>query len=221
MWTRCGAVLVAVGILAGCVGPVHTRVERFDSLPPQTAGKTVLFLPSKQQETSAEFTSYARSVAARLTPLGFRQVDDFARADYAVFLNYGISGTRTVTEQVPIYGQTGGGTTYQSGSVTAYGTRGPAYGTYSGTSYTTPSYGVVGMIPSTSTQHSRYLVMKMIDVRASTPEKLVAAYEGQVSSEGTTGSFAAVSECMFDALFKQFRRTGGESVTLDAQCIRQ
>jgi len=215
------AVMFAAVVLAGCMTQVHTRVERFDSLPPQTAGKSVFFFPSKEQETSAEFAAYGRSIAGRLATLGFREVNDFDRADYAVSLNYGISGARAVTEQIPIYGQTGGGTTYQSGSVTAYRPRGPAYGTYSGTTYSAPTYGVVGMMPSTTTKHSRYLVLKMIDLNASTADKLVAAYEGQVTSEGTTGSFAAMSECMFDALFKEFRRTGGASMTLAGECIRQ
>ncbi len=200
--------VLATATLAGCMNTVTARVERFDLLPSQTTGKTIYFFPSKAQEGSAEFAAYGRSIASRLAPLGFREVGELAGADYAILLNYGISGSRTVSEQIPIYGPKGGGTTFQTGSVTAYGTGGSAYGTYSGTTYTAPTYGVIGMRPRTTTHHGRFLVMKMVDVKASTSEKLVAAYEGQVTSEGEIGSFAALSECLFDALFSDFRKSG-------------
>jgi hypothetical protein len=202
-----------VAALSAC--RVQSDVNRFNNLPAQVSGQTFFIFPLDSQKGSAEFDQHSRTVATHLQKQGLRPAADLTKADYAVLFNYGISGSRVETGGLPIFGQTGGGTSFQSGTVTAFGPRGTATGTYSGTTYTAPTYGVVGMMPYLDEVHSRFLLLKMIDLKRSTQNNLVAAYEAQVTSSGSSSSFAPVAPCMFDALFKNFGKSGSERVTLD------
>ena len=61
----------------------------------------------------------------------------------------------------------------------------------------------------------------MFDVEKSTDSNLVGVYEGTVRSAGRSATFAAVSECLMDALFDEFFVTGTDIITLNAQrCMR-
>ncbi|MFO0839612.1 MAG: hypothetical protein U1D55_13935 [Phycisphaerae bacterium] len=91
-----------------------------------------------------EFREYADMVERLLQSRGFAKAERELDANLVVFLNYGISDPKTqeYTYSVPMYGQIGGGgSTYYSGSV--YTSKG-GYGTYSGSAYSTPVYGVTG-----------------------------------------------------------------------------
>ena len=88
-------------------------------------------MPLETQKGSIEYQSYANSVTNKLNLRGFRRVNKLFNADYAVNIDYGVSGRNEVSGSAPIYGQTGGGTIFHSGTVS--GSDGS--GTYSGTSY--------------------------------------------------------------------------------------
>lgn len=136
-------------------------------------------------------------------------------------IDYGVVGSRQITGSTPIYGQTGGGTTYHSGTASAYGTGGSAYGAYNGYSYTAPTYGIVGSVPYSITLHDRFFHLKIFDAKKSTGSNLFGVYEGTVRSSGKSATFATVSECLMDALFDDFYATGTDRITLDAQkCMR-
>jgi hypothetical protein len=207
--------ILAIGALVGgCGARVRTDVSRFSSLALQV-GATFIVVPLDAQRGSAEYDVHARSLVRRLQQQGLQQAENPASADYAVLFNYGMAGSRIVSGAVPLWGQTGGGTSYQSGTVSAFGSGGSAIGSYSGTTYTAPTYGVVGMVPYSYQQHSRFLLIRMIDLKRSSKDNLVAAWEAQATSTGSASSFAPVAECMFDAIFKNFRATGSERVTDD------
>jgi hypothetical protein len=201
------AVFITVSV-AGCAN-VRTDVNKFGALP--GSGKSFIIVPFNEQKGSAEFATYAPSLSRRFQQQGFVEEQVLAKADYAIFFSYGVAGSETVSGAAPIYGQTGGGTSYQSGT---YSTGGAGYGTYSGTNTATPTYGMVGMIPISRTYHSRFLRINMIDIKKSTPETAISVWEAQASSEGTVKTFAPVAECIFDSVFKDFRAVGSKRVDL-------
>jgi hypothetical protein len=195
---------------------VRSDVTRFDKLPSDTAGATVFFVPLDEQKTSVAYQFYVDRVAVELAKHGMTKTDRIAEADYAVVMAYGVGGRRQVTGAVPVYGQTGGGSTFHSGSMSAFGTGGRASGTYSGTSHSAPTYGIVGTMPFERTEHDRYFAIRMIDIKLSTAENPVPVYEGTVVSTGNRSSFDQVGGCMLSALFKDFRRSGSDRVHVAA-----
>ena len=130
-----------------------------------------------------------------MTGKGWRRANTINDAEFVALINYGVSGSNTKTSSVPIYGQTGGGYTTHSGSV--YGSTG-GYGNYSGTSYTMPSFGVVGSQNISVTHYQRYFHFKMLDMKND------PVYETKAASEGTNATFGIVAECIFDLAFKDF-----------------
>lgn len=212
---RGAALVLACGLMSACLQTVKSDVTRLSELTPAdaAAGRTIYILPLEEQEGSLEFRTHARALGVRLRGLGFRQVDRFENADLIVSLVYGVSGAREVSRSTPIYGQTGGGTSY----VTAYG----GGATYGGTVYTPPTFGVLGYSTRTETHHDRYLDVAIFDRRRSTEEEAYAVYEAQVFSSGTDASFAAVSDCMMDALFRDFFAAGSTKVETPAdKCVK-
>jgi len=205
-------------LLAACVTRVQTDVSRFQapSLPADLTGKTFVFVPMDSQTGSVEYETYATAIAAQLERLGWRRTNDMRNADYSVAFNYGQGNARTITTQVPIWGQTGGGTSYTSGTVNAYGSGG-GFGTanYNSTTYTPPTYGVVGSSTQTSTHYTRFLDVNIYDWKRSIAEnKLAGVWEARSTSAGSASSFAAVSKCMIKSVFTEFRKTGSESVVI-------
>ncbi len=104
-------------------------------MPPPAAGVTLAVLPLGSQEGDLEFSKYAGLVRDQLQARGYGLTENPNGARYWVTLAYAING-RLVQSQVPIYGQTGGGTTTITGSLGGQ--------SYSGVAYTQPTYGVVG-----------------------------------------------------------------------------
>jgi hypothetical protein len=186
---------------------VHSNISTFHRLPAGADGKTFVVMPSdKNKNGSLEFDTYARRVAAKLSARGYRPVElAQQQPDYVVFLDYAIDGGKTMTGSTPIIGQTGGGTTYHSGSV--MGTGGSAF--YSGYSYTPPTYGVVGQAPYSTTVYTRILVLEVLDapkLLTGTVEKL---YETKVVSAGSIGNLPDVVPAMIEAIFKDFPGLSG------------
>ena len=124
--------------------------------------------------------------------------------------------TTTHVGSTPIYGQTGGGTTYQSGTGSAYGSGGYAYGSYSGTSYTMPTFGVVGSrtYSYNVTTYTRNLAMDIVireSLNTKTPKKV---YEARVISKGSCGQIAQVMDEILEALFQEFPGESGRARTI-------
>ncbi len=193
-------------ILSGCV---ISNVTRFHDSQALQAGKTFIVLPYDKQKGSLEFRQYAALVSNSLKAAGYRKVQNGKRADYAVFFNYGIDDGRTVVSSYPIYGSTGGGTTYHSGTVS---TSGGGSSSYSGTSRSTSSRSVVGSGVSSDVVYARFFTLDIIDLKKSSKENIVKVFEGKVKSTGSSGSFSIVGGCLIRSLFDGFPGENGESV---------
>jgi hypothetical protein len=196
--------------VAGCQ-TVQSNVTRFSNLPDPTP-RTFAFAPEISQ--SLEATTYAALIAQELQKHGWSRVDGPA-AQTVISFRYGIDGGQTVSSSIPIYGQTGGGTTFSSGTI--QGTSGSA--TYRGTSYSPPTFGVVGEIDVDDEVFTRQFSLSIVDQKSRAP-----VFEANVRSRGSTGNFAAVAPCLVRAMFKTFPGQNGvsERVTLpSSECIRE
>jgi len=199
--------LVALLIFSGCAS-VQSTTSRFHQLPEKGNGETFAFLPAKSQEGGLEYRTYCERIKNKLIEYGWILSDSPSNADYLVYFTYSIDGGETVSGSMPIYGQTGGGTSYTSGSVTSgYG----GYATYSGTTYTPPTFGQVGSVPYTSKMYGRNLELTMIDDKKSSKDNIVKVYEGRVSSRGSSADIAVVLPTMIEALFKKFPGQSGKT----------
>jgi hypothetical protein len=117
---------------------------------------------------------------------------------------------------MPIYGQTGGGTSYSSGTVTSgYG----GYASYSGTTYTAPTFGQVGSVPYSQKMYGRNLDLSIIDDRRSSKNNVVKVYEGRVASSGSSADIAVVLPTMIEALFKDFPGQSGKTKKLSMPLV--
>jgi hypothetical protein len=86
---------------------------------------------------------------------------------------------------------------------------------YGGSTYTPPTFGVVGSNVSTGTVFTRQLWLDMIDVHKSAEGKLHKVFEGKVVSTGSSGSFAQVSQCLINAMFDKFPRESGKTAKIN------
>jgi hypothetical protein len=205
-------------ILAGCetysVQPRLVADVTAYSSTSNFAGKKIhLSAYPVEKNSSLEWQSFRQKISNKFMLQGI-SITDLKSADYVAFVSYGIDDgtTSQYTYSTPIFGQTGGGTTTHSGSVNTYGSSSNyGYGTYSGTSTTMPTFGVVGSRINTASQtnYKRNLAIDMVtasSLESGNPEKV---YEGRLKSTGYCGSIGEVIDEMIDALFIKFPSGSG------------
>lgn len=223
-------VVVAALILSGCIadddGPmkVVSTVTPFHRIATaDIVGKKVAILAyPPERQLSLEFEAYRDKIKAKFESLGIVVVDTAAQADWLAFFSYGIDDGTQRSEVVssPVFGQTGGGTAYHSGSI--IGPVGQS-ATYGGTSYTMPTYGVTGYRSDTIsvTTFRRNLALDIVD-RASfdkgAPAKL---YEGRLISRGSCGALAGVFDPLVTALFQNWPGPSGQPRTIEVEMTGQ
>jgi len=195
-------------LLAGCASFVETKVTVFHELEPSLSGVTYALVPSKEQEGSLEFQSYAKLVKVELEKRGMTEAP-LDQAKYAIFMTYGIDNGKEVISSYPIFGKTGTSSSYTIGTVTSYGNM----ATYSGTTYNTPTYGVVGSGIKSDTVFTRYLNIDIIDIAKSGNGKVKKVYEGKAISLGSSGQLAPVMPAIVKSVFEDFPGKSGASRT--------
>lgn len=216
-------VVVTAFFVVACVLPyepialsVSSNVTRFHSGIEGVVGKTYIFQPFDSQKGSLLFEQVTNYIDEHLLQLGLKKLDSGkGKADLLITLSYGIDGGQTVVSSSPVYGSTGGGTTLSSGTVFSSS----GYGSYSGTSYQTPNYGIVGSSVNSRVVYRREFNLDIVDIRdADNPAKL---FEGQVISTGSSSSFVRVRKCLIQAMFENFPGVNGstERVSSKADCM--
>ena len=209
------ALFVAVIVVGGCT-KIETNRTVFHSLPESVQGKTIAIVGYPEERNhSLEFRSYKTLIEQKFRTYGFSVRENVDDAEYVALISYGIDAgtTTTQTGSVPVYGQTGGGSTYHSGSVNTYGSGGYSYGSYSGTSYTMPTYGIVGSqsYSYNITTYNRNLAMDIVITKTLNdkfPEKI---YEARLTSRGSCGILSQVMDEFIEALFEDFPGKSGEA----------
>jgi hypothetical protein len=198
--------VLLVGLLTGCGGGVLTKVSVFHEFEEPVSGLTYAIVPSKEQESSLEFRSYAKLVKAALGEYGMTETP-LDQAKYAVHMGYGIDDGEQVISSSPIIGQTGISGAHTTGRITSYGNT----ASYSATTYTTPTFGIVGSRTKSETVYRRYLNIDIIDVAKSGNGKVQKVYEGRAESTGENSQLAAVMQAIVWSVFEDFPGESGAS----------
>jgi hypothetical protein len=140
----------------------------------------------------------------KLAENGYVPVQAGSQSTYVAYITYGIDNGKTTMSSVPLYGQTGGGTSYSSGTVSS-GTRS---GSYSGTTTTMPTYGVVGVMPVSGTEYKRAVNIDIFKRTGTTPTKV---YEIKGISTGSCGNINSILFSIIDGMFKNFPGENGKT----------
>lgn len=195
-------------LLSSCASFVETRVSSFHTLEQLLSGVTYALVPTKEQEASLEFQSYAKLIKSELGKRGLIEAP-FDKAKYAIFMFYGIDNGKQVVSSYPIFGQTGVSSSYSTGTINSFGNT----ATYSGSTYYTPTYGVVGSGTTTDTVFIRYLHINIVDIAKSGNGKVQKVYEGKAVSSGSNGQLAPVMPAIVKSVFEDFPGKSGVSRT--------
>lgn len=186
--------LIALFALNACTSYTQADVIRFHDANVLKTG-TFIILPNDKQKTGLEYKEYARQIAEHMTAYNFTQVATKEKADYALYFSYGLKRSELHTEAVPFNTTFHGG--YNSGPYGYYGR---------------PYFG--GHDVYTYTRHVRNLEMDIVDLKQSSGQNIVKAFEGEVTSEGESDNFFTVSKCMINAMFSGFPGKNGEKKTV-------
>lgn len=197
-----------VALFSGCASFVKTKVSAFHELEHPLTGVAYALVPTKEQEGSLEFQSYAKIVKSEFAKHGMTEAS-FDQAKYAIFMFYGINDGKQVASSYPIFGQTGTSGSYTTGTVTSYGNT----ASYSGTTYKTPTYGVVGYGSDTDIIFTRYLNIDIVDIAKSGNGKIQKVYEGKAISSGSSSQLAPVMPAIIRSIFEEFPGKSGASRT--------
>ena len=188
------SLLLAVLFLTSCV---RANVQNFSALPLDYVGKRVAVLgyPEKTNK-SLEWQSYRPFFEEQFRKKGF-VISSVDNADYVAFVTYGIGDPETSTHvgSTPIYGSTGGGFTTHSGTVSSY--RGGT-ANYYGSSYTMPTYGIVGTSTYSYnvTKYTRTVAINLVE--KGTDKKV---FESKATSTGRCGIIGKVIDEIAEAMF--------------------
>lgn len=199
---------LAVIILTGCATPrVVTNNTAFfvDSYAPRG---TISVVSGKEEvNNSLEFAAYRRKFEKKLSEVGYAIESDPNKADFIALVAYGIDNGETSTVSTPIFGQTSGGTTYSSGTVSGSG----GSVNYSGTSYTMPTYGVVGSSTGSVTTYNRAIALDIVEAKSFKEGKPKKVYEGRTKSKGSCSVIVEVFDEMLEAMFSDFPGENGRN----------
>lgn len=190
-------------LLSGCAH-VKTSVSAFHEMQQPLNGATYVITPTKDQENSLEFQSYANLVKIELNKKGMIE-SQASVARYVFFMYYGIDGGRQVISSTPMFGQTGIGSSTTRGTITSYGNT----ATYNGKTYNNPTYGIVGSDIESSTEFTRYLYIEIVDTMKSLNGKVQKVYEGKAISSGSSSQLAPVMPAIIKSMFEDFPGTSG------------
>jgi hypothetical protein len=198
--------LLLLSGLSGCT-PVVTSTTAFFVPEYKSAGTIIIVAAVGEVNNSLEFAHYRSRFEQRLASNGYTIVANPSEARYVAFVAYGIDEGKTAVVSTPIFGQTGGGTTYSSG--TAYGSGGSV--SYSGSSYTMPTYGVVGSSTGSVTQYTRAIALDIVDAASLKEGHPKRVLESRAKSTGSCSTVAGVFEEMLEAMFTDFPGQSGRT----------
>jgi hypothetical protein len=208
---KCVAILLCGAFLQSCASVRGTTTSFY--VPEYRPGGTIAVIAADESvNQSLEFQLYKTKIEQRLAAAGYG-IAPISSADQIALVAYGIDTGQTSAVSTPIFGQTGGGTSYHSGTV--YGSGGSA--SYSGTSYSMPRYGVVGSYTGSQTTYGRAIAIDIVNMPKNKTEPVKSLYQGRVISRGSCGAIAEVFDEMLEIMFKNFPGVSGKSQTLEVR----
>jgi hypothetical protein len=201
---RSAAVLFV--LLAAACSQVTADITRTSSLSADSKGKTFAVVPLSGQRGTQEFETYSAEVTQRLRAEGLVPTGDPAKADYAVFLRYGVTRGST------LYASTN--TLFPASTRNPLATRLDTQAIRSDSKNQTnlaPITDAVGQ-PAPNARHlfNRSMEIDLVDTRRSTPDRLATVYSGKASTVGQHEDLEPIGKCLIDAILDGFP-AGGET----------
>jgi hypothetical protein len=187
-----GMMILTLLLSCATIAIVTTKTTAFFIPEYKSSGTIAVVAAEEAVNSSLEFAHYKKQIENKLAAIGYTIVNNPNEAQYIGLVAYGIDNGKSSIVSTPIFGQTGGGATY------------------SGTSYTMPTYGVVGSEISSETIYIRAIALDIVDagsLKNGTPKKV---YEVRAKSTGKCGIIAGVFEEMLEAMFKDFPGISGK-----------
>lgn len=193
-------------LFSGCAKYVETDISVFHELKPSLAGSAYTIVPSREQAGSLEFQSYVMQVRSQLNRYGMVE-STYGKAKYAIYLSYGIDSGKSVVSSYPVYGSTGIGSSFSTGTIVSHGNT----SSFTGVTFNTPNYGVVGSESRAGIVFTGYFNMDILDIAKSADGKPYKVYEGRAVSYGEMGVLAPIMPAMIRSLFEDFPGQSGVS----------
>jgi hypothetical protein len=161
----------------------------------------------KIQEGSLEFKAVSEYLTNSMKVLGYTPSN--YEPQYIAHISYGIDNGQTTVSSMPIYGQTGGGTSFTTGTINS----GSRIGTYSGTTTSMPSFGQIGSIPLEQTTFKRVLLVDIY--RLENEAQPVKVYEIKTNSTGSCGNINYVLPAMISGMVMSLPGLNGKTKTVE------
>lgn len=202
-------VMLIVATTSGCV-TMRTNLTTFHGANHNERGSITVLPVSESEKNSLAFKSHSEALMRKLIGAGYVATDNSSASQYVAFMTYGIDTGKTTTSVVPLYGQTGGGTSMTTGNISNNFGR-----TYNFNSTTTqmPTYGVVGAMPVKRTEYLRELNIDIYKMS----EKPTKTYEIRAKSIGSCGNINAVVPAMIESVFKNFPGVSGKPISVEVE----
>jgi len=202
-------------LLSGCASTVSTMTTTYHHTPEHDNRGTIIVLPiNNGQRNLIEFEFVKNYLSTKLVQAGYSKAKSRSDAEYIATINYTIDSGRTINSSIPIYGQTGGGTSFTKGTVSSGG----SFGTYNETTYVAPTYGVVGSTIISTTNFTKTITVRIF--RNDSNNGRVYGILGV--SVGQCSNLIAVIEPMLDGMFQNFPGENGRmknvNVEWDGDC---
>lgn len=206
---RCAAALLA--LLAAACSQVTADIARTSSLSADSKGKTFAVVPLTGQRGTQEFETYSAEVIQRLRTDGLVPAGDPAKADYAVFLRYGVTRGETLFASIR--------TLYPASVRDPLSTRLDTQEIRSDSKNQTnlaPITDAVGQQPPNARRlFTRSMEIDLIDTRRSTPDKLATVFSGKATTVGQHDDLEPIGKCLIDAILDGFPAAGQDRVTFE------
>lgn len=198
---------IALISASGCT-TLRTNVMSFQGPEHQARGTIDVFPLNDEQSNSLSWNAHRERLLSKLIEVGYSPPKQDDLPDFFAVLRYQIDNGRDSATTVPLYGQTGGGSSISTGTISG------GYGSsYNYSAYTTrsPQFGVVGATTIKSTAYTRDV---FIDIRRFSKSN-TKAYGIRARSVGECGNIDAVIPFMLDAIFRNFPLENGKSTAIE------
>lgn len=207
------AVVLAVLAVAAC-SQVTADISRTSALTPAGShGKSFAIVPLPEQRGNTEFEGYAQRVTQRLATAGLVPASDAAKADYAVFLRYGVTRGAMLSAAIQ--------TLHPASVRNPVGTRLATQPILGGTDRQTglaPITDSVGQPPPNARRlFTRSMEIDLVDTRKSTPDKLATVFSGKAQTVGQHSDISLVGNCLIDAILADFPESGRTTVKFKSE----
>lgn len=204
--------LAAIG-LQGCLSLptpyVSTSTTTFQGESHASRGSIIIAPIDKTQQDSLEFKTVSTYVLQKLVEQGYTK-SNTTSSQFTAYVTYGIDNGQTTISSIPIGGQTGGGATYSTGTITSGGRT----SSYSGSGYTMPTYGMIGTVTDSDTKYKRVLNIDIF--QNNNNQKPNKVYEIKAVSTGSCGNINSILYLIIDGAFKNFPGENGKTRIVNA-----